>query len=135
MDRVTAYEGERYRIVFARLGNGQSPGAEFFDGLSAEEKAKLVNLFRLLADHGRISNPEKFGVLDKKRRLYEFKSYQIRMPFAYAEPGLVVVTHGFRKKRDKAPKREIERAIRIFEEDQRRAKIRTMKPRTGRGER
>lgn len=38
---------------------------------------------------------------------FEFKSHQMRMPFAYAgEPGLVLITHGFVKKKDKAPKQK-----------------------------
>jgi phage-related protein len=47
------------------------------------------------------------------------------MPFAYArnERGLIVITHGFIKKRQKAPKEEITRAWRIFEEDQARTKL------------
>lgn len=80
-------------------------------------------LFRLVAETGKSQNPEKYGVLGD--RLFEFKSFQIRMPFAYArnERGVIVVTHGFIKKRDKAPKEEIERAWRIFEEDQARGKL------------
>ena len=58
-----------------------------------------------MADEGRIANEEKFGVLDKG--LYEFKSFQIRMPFAYdaRERGLIVITHGFWKQKEKAPTR------------------------------
>lgn len=76
-----------------------------------------MNLFRILGDHGKHSNPEKFG--DLEDGLYEFKSFQIRMPYAYAqyENGLVLITHGFRKKRDKTPPPEIERARKILAED------------------
>ncbi len=51
---------------------------------------------------------------------FEFKSFQIRMPFAYAksERGLILITHGFVKKKAKTPKDEIARAWRIYEEDQ-----------------
>jgi len=75
------------------------------------------------------ANKEKLGVLDPG--LYEFKSFQIRMPFAYAkgERRLVLVTHGFYKKRNKAPKEEIERAWRIFREDQQQVHLRSMKKR------
>lgn len=121
MDRITAYKGVKFAIAYARLESGQSPGFEFFSALSIEDKAKLMNLFRLIADHGAISNKEKFG--DLGDGLYEFKSFQIRMPFAYAkERGLVLITHGFLKKKDTAPKEEIKRAWRIFNEDQERAK-------------
>jgi len=127
MERVTAYRGRKFTIAFARLRNGRSPGAEFFDGLPPQDQAKLDNLFRLIGDYGRISNKEKLGVLDPG--LYEFKSFQIRMPFAYAkgERRLVLITHGFYKKRNKAPKEEIERAWRIFREDQQQVHLRSIR--------
>jgi phage-related protein len=122
MERVEAYRGQKFTIAFARLRNGQSPGAEFFNALPISEQAKLVNLFRHFADQGRIANREKFGVLAEG--LFEFKSFQIRLPVAYAhERGLALITHGFRKKKDRAPKEEIERAWRIFKEDQEQAKL------------
>lgn len=120
MNRETAYRGQKFTIAFARMRNGQSPGADFYDALPIGDKAKLDNLFRLLGDQGRIANEEKFSVLDK--RLFEFKSFQIRMPCAYArERSLVLITHGFYKKKDKTPKTEIDRAWKIFNEDQGRA--------------
>lgn len=75
-------------------------------------------LFQIAADHAKFNNTEKFG--DLGNGLYEFKSFQIRMPFAYAgsERRLILVTHGFVKKKDKTSKEEIVRPWRIFEEDQ-----------------
>jgi phage-related protein len=50
------------------------------------------------------------------------------MPFAYArERGLILATHGFLKKKSKAPKAEIERAWRILKEDQERFGLRLVK--------
>lgn len=118
-ERTTVHCGKNFRIAFARERSGESPGEKFFDGLSHLEKAQLAQLFRILGDSnpGAPKNPEKFGVLDDG--LYEFKSFQIRMPFAYAkgERGLVLITHGFKKKRDKAPPEQIARAKRILQED------------------
>jgi phage-related protein len=76
-----------------------------------------------LGDNEKHSNPKKFG--DLGDGLYEFKSFQIRMPFAYAkdERGLILITHGFWKKRDKAPPSEIARARRILKEDAETSKI------------
>lgn len=113
MDRIIAYEGGLYIVAFARARGGESPGANFFNALSLQDKAKLTNVFRLVADHGSCANNEKFGVLDKG--LYEFKSFKIRMPWAYArERRLILISHGFFKKRDRAPREEIDRAWRIL---------------------
>jgi phage-related protein len=88
-----------------------------------QDKAKLMQLFRMLGDNGNHSNREKFG--DLGDGLFEFKSFQIRMPYAYAEneKRLILITHGFWKKRDKAPRAEIERARKILREDAAAAKV------------
>lgn len=123
MARRVAYLGAVFAIAFAREKSGACPACEFFDGLSQLDKAKLMALFLIAGDHGKFHNPEKFG--DLGDGLYEFKSFQIRMPFAYAknERGLILITHGFIKKKDKTPKEEITRAWRIYNEDQAQTKL------------
>ncbi len=118
MERSVIYSGAKFSIAFARERSGACPGCEFFDGLRLLDKAKLMALFRIAADHAAFCNDQKFG--DLHNGLFEFKSDRIRMPFAYArtERGLILITHGFIKKQNKTPKREIARAWRIFEEDQ-----------------
>jgi phage-related protein len=122
-ERRLAFNGKMFRIAFARDREGAFPAEEFIDQLSKADQAKLLNLFRILGDHGKHSNPEKFG--DLEDGLYEFKSFQIRMPFAYAkgEKGLVLVTHGFIKKSPKTPRAEIERARTILSEDSAASKV------------
>ena len=120
MERPIAYRGRMFAIAYAVDRSGRSPGKEFFDGLPCEDQAKLMRLFALLADHGKITNPEKFGNL--KGGFREFKSFKVRMPCHFLPGGIVLVTHGFRKKRDKAPREEIERAERIFHEDEERSR-------------
>ena len=123
MARRVAYRGTVFAIAFAREISGACPGCKFFDDLTQLDKAKLMALFQIAGDHGKFYNPEKFG--DLGRGLFEFKSFQIRMPFAYAriERGLILITHGFMKKKDKTPRKEITRAWRIFEEDQARSEL------------
>ena len=122
-ERRLVYRGKMFRIAFARDRGGAYPAEEFFDQLPKSDQAKLDSLFRILGDHGKHTNEQKFG--DLGDGLYEFKSFQIRMPFAYAENerGLILITHGFRKKRDKAPPSEIARARRILDEDAEGSKV------------
>lgn len=56
---------------------------------------KLMALLQRLGDHGNFMDKEKF--VDLGEGLYEFKSFQIRMIFAYCrkERAVVVLTHGF----------------------------------------
>jgi phage-related protein len=123
MARTVAYHGARFAIAYAKQKDGACPAFEFFNGLKELDRTKLMALFRIAGDHGNFYNPEKFG--DLGAGLYEFKSFQIRMPFAYAknERGLVLITHGFIKQKHKTPKEEIARAWRIFDEDQARTRL------------
>ncbi|MGB7984157.1 MAG: type II toxin-antitoxin system RelE/ParE family toxin [Terracidiphilus sp.] len=125
VERKVAYPGTTYRIAFARDHSGVSPAEAFYDGLPLDEKAQLLKLFQILGDETRgvPRNPKKFGVLDHE--LYEFKSFQIRMPFAYAkgDRGLVLISHGFRKKKDKTPPSEIAKAKKILQEDAETSKV------------
>lgn len=115
MRRPIAYNGHRYRIVYAVCLDRTSPGEEFYDALADADKAKLNKLFEYLGDHGSIRNDEKFKKVTET--LFEFKSHQIRMPCYYRPGALVVITHGFTKKKDKMPPAEINRAERIRDED------------------
>jgi phage-related protein len=116
--RQLVYEGPKFKLAFARERSGACPGAQFFDQLNLSDKAKLMALFKYAADHADFRNTEKFG--DLGNGLFEFKSFQIRMPFAYAknERKLILITHGFVKKSRKTSTPEITRAWRIFNEDQ-----------------
>jgi phage-related protein len=122
MERIVKFAGQKFRIVYGIEKNGNSPALEFFTNLAVGDQAKLLALFRRLGDTGNFMNKQKFRELGDG--LFEFKSYQIRVLFAYCkvERAVVVLTHGFVKKQDGTPKEEIERAKRIFAEDQARLK-------------
>jgi phage-related protein len=109
--------GQKFSIAFARERSGECPGCRFFDALTTLDKAKLMALFQLAGEQGKFNNPEKFG--DLGAGLYEFKSHQIRMPFGYSKKKrrMILITHGFVKKKNKTPKEEITRARRILKED------------------
>jgi len=119
MKRRIVYPGLKFTIAYIIDPSGACPAGEFFDSLGLPDKAKMNALFRTAADHAPFHNPEKFGNLGAG--LYEFKSHQIRMPFAYSssERQLILVTHGFIKKKDKTPREEIDRALYLLEQNQR----------------
>ncbi len=118
MGRIVAYVGQKFRIEYAREKNGAYPAEELFSSLNSSDQVGLVALFQRLADHGEISNEQKFKSLGGG--LFEFKSGAIRMLCAYCkkERRVVLLTNAFVKKQQKTPKEEIKRARRIFEEDQ-----------------
>jgi len=120
--RPLARGGPAKTVVYAVCANGTSPGFVFYrDELNDTEKAKMLRLFNKMGEHGRIANREQFKQIEGTD-LFEFKSFQIRMPCYFLPGGLVVITHGFRKKGDRTPPSEIDRATRIRQEDVARSK-------------
>jgi hypothetical protein len=104
-------EGQRFRVVAAEYG-GRFPVEDYLES-EAEKPIALGALFQRMADHGPegIGNREHFRKLEDD--LFEFKKHQDRVPCFFMKGGIVVATHGFRKKKDLAPHSEIERANRI----------------------
>jgi mRNA-degrading endonuclease RelE of RelBE toxin-antitoxin system len=95
-------------VVWARSSDGLCHGKDFFDQLDERDQAKVQALLEMMASQGVIKNREKFKKIDGE--LFEFKSGQIRLPCFFDSKNRVVITHGFRKKSDDIPPREIERA-------------------------
>ena len=113
MKATIVYRGKQYDISSV-IHSGKSQVKEFIDGLPQSEQKKIVALLRRTADHGILSNEEKFRKLD--HGIWEFKSFQVRLLCFFERNHLIVLTHGFKKKQDRTPKNEIERAVRIREE-------------------
>lgn len=76
----------------------------------------MLRLFNKLGEQGWIANKEHFKKIEGTE-FFEFKNFQIRMPCYFLPGNLVVITHGFRKKGERIPPSEIDRAARIKEED------------------
>ena len=113
LGRIAHVPGPKRTIAFAIRLDGSCPAREFLEGLSDSDESKVANLFRWMADHGEIKNGQKFKRLDGP--IWEFKSHQIRIP-CFQDGTIWVLTHGFRKKSDQAPKSEVARAHDIHSE-------------------
>lgn len=113
-DRVAVVVGSFGTIECAITENGSVPAKDFLDSLDASSLRQLDTLFHRLADTGKIHNKEQFKKLSG--RIYEFKRYQIRMG-CFQIRNNWRLTHGFTKKDNKWPKRELDKAVRIMEED------------------
>jgi phage-related protein len=99
--------------VYAASDNGSEPAAEFLEDLPVKDRLRLVYLFKKLASlpPGRFLNQEDFRQV--RGPIYELKHYQRRMMCFHSLEGWIV-THGFTKKTDPTPPREIDRAERIM---------------------
>lgn len=111
---IIAYRGSLFTIEFAVRTDGSVPAHTFFTGLDARWQARFLVLFKNLGDMGRIRSREQFRKFSGE--FFEFKAFQNRMPCYYRPDRRVVITHGFIKKQDAAPKQEVDRAVTIKNE-------------------
>jgi phage-related protein len=106
-------EGKRHDI-FALVDNDRCVLEEFMKDLPRPEQVKVLALMERMADYGSPQNDQKFKHLEGP--LYELKSYQVRIPCFFDGARVVILTHGFLKKRDRTPRTEIDRALRMAKE-------------------
>ena len=121
MQRVAA-RGNWGTVEWAIDSGGRMPAREVFDDLSNVDRAKIIALFQRLAADGGITNREKFKQLGEKagpkaRGLWEFKSFQRRFLGDFRPGRRFLVAHGFTKKKDGLKRADINRAIRILDEN------------------
>jgi len=116
-----AYSGVIFRIEFYVRPSGEALAEEWLESQSASMQAKFAALFTWLGDQGRISNERKFKHLTDSNQIFELKADDERILCFFFSGQRVILTHGFRKKGNKTPKSEIERAERLKREFETRA--------------
>jgi|SRR5690606_35897049 len=105
-------------VKFYRLPNGRAPVEEFLRELPAKPREKVVKWIEFLEEFGPEWGKPHIEQLAPKIRQLRVKhgSNIYRIPFFTASGQVLVLTHGFVKKDNKTPQREIERAKRYRED-------------------
>ncbi|MFP3937085.1 MAG: type II toxin-antitoxin system RelE/ParE family toxin [Phycisphaerae bacterium] len=115
--REIVAKGPKYVIVCAKRRSGRSPAADFLTECATKwpnEADKFEARFRRLAMHGQIADYHTYHKLDSD--IWQIRSGSLRI-LHYIEGNTLVLTHGFKKQSQKTPRGEIDRAVRIREED------------------
>lgn len=107
------HTGAKFQIC-AIIENGQCLVKDFIDSLNESSQKKIMALLKYAAENGPPINKEKFQKLTD-HELFEFKDYQTRIFCAFDKGRMIILTHGFIKKKDKPPKSEITRAYELLE--------------------
>jgi len=94
--------------IYAITVEGKCPVQVFIDSLESADQKKVMALLQRAAEHGPPNNVEKFKKLEDN--IWEFKSFQVRILCSLEGRKVIILTHGFIKKKDKAPPNEIVRA-------------------------
>ncbi|MCP3680018.1 MAG: type II toxin-antitoxin system RelE/ParE family toxin [Gammaproteobacteria bacterium] len=105
------YEGDSFTIEWYYDNRNCSAAWEHYNSLDANGRIKVLKLFKRMGDHGEIRDVTKF--MTEGDKIYAFKPQPDRFLCFFHQGDKIIVTNGFRKKQQKLPKREKERAMRI----------------------
>jgi phage-related protein len=120
MTQRVAYEGSEFTIEWYYDEKGHSQALEYYTRQPQEKQRKLINLFRLLGDFGKIHDKTKFR--NEEDGIYAFKPQPDRYLCFFFKGKKIVVTNAFLKKTDKLPKTEKERALKALHSYEKRVK-------------
>ena len=112
-EELIVEEGSWGFVRYALRTDDSSPAKDFIEKLDERDQRSLATLFERMAEHGKITNEEKFKKLTGS--IFEFKKFQIRIG-CFQVGRNWYLTHGFRKKKDHWPPAELDRAEQIRRE-------------------
>lgn len=101
-----------WEIEYYVTSSGNCPIKEFIDSLSPEGKARYIFITRLIREHGINVREPYVKQITGHRKLFEIRlkdrSGIIRILYFAHTGRKLLLLHGFKKKTDKTPKREID---------------------------
>lgn len=120
MKRKIAYEGGEFTIEWYYDGRGHSQALSYFEEQPKDKQRKLLNLFRLMGDHGKIFDETKFR--NEGDQIYAFKPQPDRYLCFFFKGNKIIVTNAFTKKTPKLPANEKEQALKAYQSYEKRVK-------------
>ena len=104
-----------YKIFFYKTTHGKELITDFIDSFSNKIIIKIRSDIRLLEEYGlSLLSTSKVKKLANSPDLYELRvksTIQIRFLFVFIKPNIFLFLHGFIKKTNKIPSKEIKIAI------------------------
>lgn len=101
-----------WKILFYEDRRGKSPALDFMNSLNAKDRAKVNNALRLLEEFGvRLNMPHARHIQGK---LWELRPGANRLFYFMYIDDQIVLLHGYRKRSQKAPVKEIATALRYM---------------------
>lgn len=104
-----------YKIILYKNASGKEIIGEFIDSFSNNVIDKIRSDIRLLKEYGlSLLSASKVKKISGVSHLYELRirvSIQIRFFFVYLSPDTFIILHGFIKKTNKTPIKELKTAI------------------------
>ena len=119
-EKHIAYQGDRFVIEWYFDRNGKSQAFEHFEKLTLRRKKKLLHLFYILGDVGKLFNEEKFRY--EGNHIYALKSTPDRFLCFFFDGSKIIITNSYDKKSAKMPTKEKERTLRYKDDYKKRCK-------------
>ena len=107
---ATVFLRDVWTILVIRR-NGRSAAADHIAELATPAREKLLRLLARVSSDGPPANVQQNRKLDT--HIWELKSGQTRLLYFAEGSRVIILTHGFTKKQQKLPRRELERAQRL----------------------
>ena len=120
MNKFIAYKGRFFTIEWFFDAHCNSKVLEYYKSLSVEERNKVLYLFQVMGDFGKIRNQQKFNA--EGDQIYAFKPAQHRFLSFFFIGSKIIVTNAFEKKQQKLPPREKDKALRYRQDYEMRVK-------------
>jgi len=108
-EKLVAYCGKKFTLEWYCDDQEKSEVYEYFIALTHDRKKKLIHLFYLLGDNGKIFNEEKFR--NEGDQIYALKTTDDRFLCFFFDGAKVIITNAYEKKTAKMPQREKQRAL------------------------
>lgn len=109
-----AWKGKEFTIEWYFNSRGKSTAFDYFEKLIPARRKKVLYLFMLLAEEGKIVTEEKFRY--EGNQIYTFKPSPDRFLCFFFEGSKVIITNAYEKKTAKMPATEKEKALRAKED-------------------
>ncbi len=120
MHSFVAYEGSEFTIEWYRDSRGRSSAMEHFIKQPKDNQRRLLHLFHLIGDHGKIFDQTRFR--NEGDGIYAFKPQPDRYLCFFFKGSKIIVTNAFVKKTQKLPLNEKERALKACQSYENRVK-------------
>ncbi len=120
-NEYVAYEGACFTIEWYFNTTGRSQALEYYESLDESERIKVLKLLKRIGDAGVVRDKTKFVYEGDK--IYAFKPQPDRFLSFFCEGKKIIITNGFRKKQQKLPQIEKEKALKLKKDYLTRTKV------------
>ena len=110
------------KVIYYTTSSGENPTEKFLDSLQKQDKAKIIRILRYVEVYGLITVLPHVKKLSSTP-LWEIKilgKANIRVVYVTLQEDSILLVHGFSKKKQKTPAKDIDLAINRMKDWQKR---------------